>query len=67
MPRCSTGGSGGTGCRSCSGLARREFQPVEGLNLLAAAWLQFMIRDWLSHGRGMMERSWELDAESGDD
>ena len=27
-------------------LTRHEFQPATTLNLLAAAWLQFMIRDW---------------------
>jgi hypothetical protein len=31
-------------------LARREFMPVPHLNLLAAAWIQFMVHDWLSHG-----------------
>ncbi len=31
-------------------MTRHEFQPVPVLNLLAAAWLQFQIRDWLSHG-----------------
>ena len=33
-------------------LARTEFQPVGHLNLLAAAWIQFMVHDWLSHGPG---------------
>jgi Animal haem peroxidase len=31
-------------------LARREFVPVPHLNVLAAAWIQFMVHDWLSHG-----------------
>jgi hypothetical protein len=31
-------------------LARREFAPVPHLNVLAAAWLQFMVHDWVSHG-----------------
>ena len=31
-------------------LARREFVPVPHLNLFAAAWIQFMVHDWLSHG-----------------
>jgi hypothetical protein len=31
-------------------LARRAFAPVPYLNVLAAAWLQFMVHDWLSHG-----------------
>ena len=32
-------------------LTRDEFKPAKTLNLLAAAWLQFMIRDRLSHGK----------------
>ena len=49
-------------------LTRHEFQPVEGLNLLAASWLQFMVRDWLSHGKGKMDGSaWKLEREAGDD
>src|SRR3712207_7700942 len=31
-------------------LAREEFVPASTLNLLAAAWLQFMVHDWFSHG-----------------
>jgi Animal haem peroxidase len=31
-------------------LARREFVPAESVNVLLAAWLQFMVHDWLSHG-----------------
>jgi hypothetical protein len=31
-------------------LARRAFLPVPHLNLLTAAWLQFMTHDWFSHG-----------------
>jgi hypothetical protein len=31
-------------------LARRDFVPVPHLNVLAAAWIQFMVHDWLSHG-----------------
>jgi len=48
-------------------LARDIFLPVRGLNLLAASWLQFMVRDWLSHGKGTMDNSWELEREEGDD
>src|SRR2546421_4977732 len=36
-------------------LARDTFQPVTILNLLAAAWIQFMIHDWLSHGENQKE------------
>jgi hypothetical protein len=31
-------------------LARRRFIPAESLNLLAAAWIQFEVHDWMSHG-----------------
>ena len=30
-------------------LARKEFVPVPHLNLLVAAWLQFMVHDWMVH------------------
>ena len=41
-------------------LVRREFQPATTLNVLAAAWLQFMIRDWFSHGKNEKENPWVL-------
>jgi hypothetical protein len=31
-------------------MTRHKFQPATSLNLLAAAWIQFMVHDWLSHG-----------------
>jgi hypothetical protein len=31
-------------------LVRHEFKPATTLNVLAAAWLQFQVRDWFSHG-----------------
>jgi hypothetical protein len=42
-------------------LMRETFLPAESLNLLAAAWIQFMLRDWLSHGKSpneMVRSSW---------
>jgi Animal haem peroxidase len=33
-------------------LQRRHFIPAEKVNVLLAAWLQFMVHDWLSHGPG---------------
>src|SRR4051794_23153052 len=33
-------------------LTRYAFQPATTLNVLAASWIQFMIRDWFSHGPG---------------
>jgi hypothetical protein len=41
-------------------LTRDTFLPVTTLNLLAGAWLQFMIRDWLSHGKSPKDNPWEL-------
>ena len=31
-------------------LTREQFQPATTLNLLAAAWIQFEVHDWFSHG-----------------
>jgi hypothetical protein len=33
-------------------LTRTEFLPATSVNVLVSAWLQFMIKDWFSHGRG---------------
>ncbi len=41
-------------------LTRDTFVPATTLNLLAAAWLQFMIRDWFSHGANQKENPWLL-------
>jgi len=39
-------------------LARDTFKPATTLNLLAAAWLQFMVHDWMSHGKNETENPW---------
>ena len=39
-------------------MTRHTFQPATTLNILAAAWLQFMIRDWFSHGTSDKENPW---------
>ncbi|MDQ6713009.1 MAG: heme peroxidase [Candidatus Dormibacteraeota bacterium] len=41
-------------------LARNTFIPATTLNLTAAAWLQFMVHDWLSHGQNSKEHRWEI-------
>jgi len=41
-------------------LARDSFQPATTLNLLAAAWIQFMIHDWFSHGKNQKENPWQV-------
>jgi Animal haem peroxidase len=46
-------------------LARREFQPATTLNLLAAAWIQFEVHDWFSHGDAT--DTWDVPLEPGDD
>jgi hypothetical protein len=48
-------------------LARRHFVPVPHLNLLAAAWIQFMVHDWLSHGPGDKASKHEIPIPPGDD
>jgi hypothetical protein len=48
-------------------LTRDNFVPAPTLNLHAAAWLQFMIRDWLSHGKSPPENPWQLPVPEGDD
>lgn len=41
-------------------LTRHTFAPATTLNVLAASWLQFMIRDWFSHGKSPRENPWRL-------
>jgi hypothetical protein len=47
-------------------MTRDRFQPATTLNLLAAAWLQFMIRDWLSHGKSEKDNPWLVPLPPGD-
>jgi len=48
-------------------LTRDTFKPATTLNLLTAAWIQFMVRDWLSHGTSPKDNPWLLPIEDGDD
>jgi hypothetical protein len=41
-------------------MTRTTFQPATTLNALAAAWLQFMIRDWFSHGKSEKQNPWRI-------
>lgn len=41
-------------------LTRHQFIPAPTLNVLAAAWLQFEVHDWFSHGKNETENPWEL-------
>ncbi len=47
-------------------LTRDPFQPAESVNALVAPWLQFMIRDWFSHGRGEASDTWTIRLEDDD-
>jgi Animal haem peroxidase len=42
-------------------LARDTFKPAGTLNLMAASWLQFMVHDWMSHGKNQPpQNAWEI-------
>ena len=47
-------------------LTRHEFIPATTLNALAASWLQFMIRDWITHGKSPQDNPWRIELEPGD-
>lgn len=47
-------------------LARHEFVPASSLNVLAAAWIQFMTRDWFSHGDNDKNDPYEVPLAEGD-
>ncbi len=42
-------------------MTRHQFLPATTLNVLAGAWLQFMIRDWFSHGKSETENPWKVE------
>jgi hypothetical protein len=47
-------------------LTRSPFLPATTVNTLAAAWLQFMIRDWFTHGEGDTSRLVDIPLKPGD-
>jgi Animal haem peroxidase len=47
-------------------LVRDTFTPATSVNNLAAAWLQFMIRDWFSHGKGDAAHPWRVELSADD-
>jgi hypothetical protein len=47
-------------------LTRKEFIPATTLNLLAAAWIQFEVHDWFSHGKNEAENPWLVPLEADD-
>jgi hypothetical protein len=48
-------------------MTRGDFIPATSLNLLAAAWIQFMVHDWLSHGKNEKDDPWRLELDPDDD
>jgi hypothetical protein len=47
-------------------LRRDTFKPATILNLLAAAWIQFEVHDWLSHGHNQKENPFKVPLPPGD-
>ena len=48
-------------------LTRQHFLPATTLNVLAAAWIQFEVHDWFSHGKNEPENPWEVALAADDD
>ena len=42
-------------------MTRDEFKPATIVNVLAAAWIQFEVHDWFSHGKNLPEEPFELE------
>ncbi len=47
-------------------MARDEFKPATSINFIAAAWIQFMVHDWVSHGPNSSENPIEVPLPEGD-
>jgi Animal haem peroxidase len=47
-------------------LSRDQFRPATTLNLLAAAWIQFEVHDWFSHGPGDDRNPWKIPLDDDD-
>ncbi len=47
-------------------MTRDTFRPATTLNLLAAAWIQFEVHDWFSHGQNEAENPWRVELEADD-
>jgi hypothetical protein len=48
-------------------LSRREFLPATSVNLLVAAWLQFEVHDWMSHGSNEKDDPFEVELDNDDE
>jgi hypothetical protein len=40
---------------------RGEFKPIPFLNMLSASWIQFMVHDWLSHGKNIEKNPYSVE------
>jgi hypothetical protein len=47
-------------------MTRESFIPATSVNVLVATWIQFMVKDWLSHGSGDMDRPHTIDLQPDD-
>jgi hypothetical protein len=47
-------------------MTRNEFIPATTLNLLAAAWIQFEVHDWVFHGHNEEEHPWQVETNEDD-
>lgn len=47
-------------------MAREQFQPATSINFIAAAWIQFMVHDWFSHGPNATDNEIQVDLPAGD-
>jgi hypothetical protein len=48
-------------------MTRTKLIEATSVNALVAPWLQFMIRDWFSHGKSPQDNPWEVALADGDD
>lgn len=51
---------------NCRLLQRKKFLEVPWLNLLSAAWVQFMVHDWFDHGTPVTENKIKIPLQSND-
>lgn len=47
-------------------MTRTTFMPATTLNVLAAAWIQFNVHDWMTHGENEIDNPWELELDDDD-
>jgi len=47
-------------------LTRDTFKPATSINLMAAAWIQFQLHDWMSHGHNEKEQVFDIPLDPSD-